>query len=155
MLRIVMMVLWCCVAAAGMVAAQAPAGSSSADERAVREIVQRYVDAREKRDAAALAALFTADADQFTTSGEWRKGREGIVKGGLASSQQNPGTRTIKVETVRFVAPGVAIADGPYLITGGAETGARPMWTTIVATRTPAGWRIAAIRNALPTGNVR
>ena len=144
-----------CLGLSGIVSAQTPTASLSADERAVRDIVRRYVDARERRDAAALTALFTADADQFTTSGEWRKGRDAIVKGGLASSQQNPGTRTIKVETVRFVAPDLAIADGPYVITGGAEAGTRPMWTTIVATRTPEGWRIAAIRNALPTGNVR
>jgi len=122
----------------------------AADEKAVRDIVQRYVDARERRDAAALAALFTADADQFTTSGEWRKGRDAVVKGGLASSQQNAGRRSITVETVRFVAPGVAIADGAYTIQGGGGDTARPMWTTIVVTRGAGGWRIAAIRNALP-----
>jgi uncharacterized protein (TIGR02246 family) len=128
----------------------APAqATNAADETAVRDIVQRYVDARERRDASALAALFTADADQFTTSGEWRRGRDAVVKGGLASSQRNPGTRSITVETVRFIAPGVAIADGPYGIRGGAAT-ERSMWTTIVLARTPAGWRIAAIRNALP-----
>jgi uncharacterized protein (TIGR02246 family) len=151
--------LVCCVVGAGIGSARtlsaqtssalAPAGTA-ADEKAVREVVQRYVDAREGRDAAALATLFTADADQFTTSGEWRKGRDAVVKGGLASSQRSPGTRTIKVETVRFVAPGVAIADGAYTITGGAEGQTRPMWTTIVATRGAEGWRIAAIRNALP-----
>ena len=138
----------------GVVSAQAP-GSNAADEKAIRDLVQRYVDARERRDAAALAALFTADADQFTTSGEWRKGRDAIVKGGLASSQQNPGSRTIKVDTVRFVAPGVAIADGPYAITGAPQSEARAMWTTIVVSRTVEGWRIAAIRNALPTAGVR
>jgi uncharacterized protein (TIGR02246 family) len=127
------------------------AQATAADEKAVRDIVQGYVDARERRDAAALAALFTADADQFTTSGEWRKGREAVVKGGLASSQQNAGRRSITVETVRFVAPGVAIADGAYTIQGGSGGTARPMWTTIVVTRGADGWRIAAIRNALPT----
>ena len=153
MLRVLTIVL--CCGFGGVSSAQAPPGSSAADEQAVREVVQRYMDARERRDATALAALFTSDADQFTTSGDWRKGRDAIVKGGLASSQQNPGTRTIKVETVRFLAPGVAMADGPYLITGGTEAGTRPMWTTIVLTRTSEGWRIAAIRNALPTGPVR
>ena len=124
--------------------------SIAADEKAVRDIVQRYVDARERRDAAALAALFTADADQFTTSGDWRRGRDAVVTGGLASSQRNAGMRTITVESVRFIAPGVAIADGGYAIQGGRGSEARAMWTTIVATRGPEGWRIAAIRNALP-----
>ena len=53
------------------------------DEAAVRDVVKRYVDAREARDAKALAALFTEDADQLTSSGEWRKGREQVVQGGL------------------------------------------------------------------------
>jgi uncharacterized protein (TIGR02246 family) len=153
MLR-VLMVLWGCALGAGVVSAQT-AATNTAEEKAVREVVQRYVDARDRRDAAALAQLFTADADQFTTSGEWRRGRDGIVKGGLASSQQNPGSRTITVESVRFIARDVAIADGPYAIRGADPATTRPMWTTIVVTRTPEGWRIAAIRNALPTATVR
>ena len=148
MLRVILM-LSCLAMGAGIASAQPPAGSA-ADEKAVREVVQRYVEAREGRDAAALAALFTADADQFTTSGEWRKGRDAVVKGGLASSQRNAGRRSITIESVRFVAPGVAIADGGYSIQGGGGEAARPMWTTIIVTRTPEGWRIAAIRNALP-----
>ena len=49
----------------------APGGLSAADdEAAVREIVRRYVDARESRDEKAIAALFTEDADQLTSSGE-------------------------------------------------------------------------------------
>lgn len=145
----VMLMLVCCAMGVRSVLAQAPAGTA-AEEKAVREIVARYVDARDRRDAAALAALFTADADQFTTSGEWRRGRDAVVKGGLASSQRNPGARSITVESVRFIAPGVAIADGGYAIQSGADA-ARPMWTTIVVTQGPQGWRIAAIRNALPS----
>jgi uncharacterized protein (TIGR02246 family) len=146
----VLMILSACAFGAVVASAQMATANAS-DDSAVREVVQRYVDARDRRDAAALAQLFTADADQFTTSGEWRKGRAAIVKGGLASSQQNPGKRSITVESVRFISGGVAIADGGYAITGGAEAAGRPMWTTIVLTRTTDGWRIAAIRNALPT----
>ena len=143
----VLMVLLCCAAAVAPASGQ----SSSADEATIREVVKQYVDARDRRDAAAIAAVFTADADQFTTSGEWRKGREIIVSGGLASSERNPGARSITVETVRFIAPGVAIADGGYQIRGAGGEPPRPMWATIVLTRTPGGWRIAAIRNARPT----
>ena len=149
MLHTILM-LSCGALAVGLASAQTPGGTAT-DENAIREVVRRYVDARERRDAAALSALFTADADQFTTSGEWRRGRDAVVKGGLASSQRNPGTRTIKVEAIRFVAPGIAIADGGYSISGGGQGETRPMWTTIVLTRTSESWRIAAIRNALPT----
>jgi uncharacterized protein (TIGR02246 family) len=128
-------------------AIQSPAAT---DEAAVRDVVKKYVDARERSDESAIRALFTDDADQLTSSGEWRKGRENVVRGTLASSKGNPGSRTIAVETVRFPAPGLAIADGRYEISGGPE-GTRKMWTSFVMTRSAQGWRIAAIRNMLPS----
>jgi uncharacterized protein (TIGR02246 family) len=134
-----------------------PAGAQSAapvssDEAAIREVVRKYVDAREKRDPVLIAALFTEDADQVTTAGEWRRGRDNVVKGGLASSQSNPGTRDITIEAVRFLAPGVAIADGRYEIRGAPDSAPRRMWTTFVLMRDRSGsWRVAAIRNMAPT----
>jgi uncharacterized protein (TIGR02246 family) len=124
---------------------------SSADEAAVRQVVANYVNARELRDPRAIEALFTADADQHTTGGEWRRGRAQVVAGTLESSKRNPGTRNITVSAVRFLTADAAIADGPYEIGSGA--GVRRMWTTIVLTRTADSWRIAAIRNAVPAGS--
>ena len=147
--------------AAAFIAALPLAGqttaSSSSDETAVKEVVRKYVDARDKRDARLLEALFTPDADQLVTTGEWRRGRDNVVKGGLASSQANPGSRQITIEVVRFLAPGVAIADGRYEIAGAAGAAPRKMRTTFVLTRTGASgeWRIAAIRNMAPTEPAR
>jgi uncharacterized protein (TIGR02246 family) len=140
----------CAVAASPLTAfAQGP-GRSAQDEGAVREVVRQYVDSRERGDAAAVAALFTKDADQLTSSGEWRRGRDEVVKGAMASSQRTGGTRTIAVETVRFPAAAVAIADGRYEIAGLEGGESRQMWTSFVMTRTADGWRITAIRNMLP-----
>ena len=125
--------------------------AQSADETAVREVVRRYVDARELRDPKAIEALFTDDADQHTTSGEWRRGRAQVVPGTLESSSRNPGSRRITVSAVRFITPDVAIADGPYEI--GSGTAVRRMWTTIVLRRQAGSWRIAAIRNMVPSGD--
>ncbi|HEY7475554.1 MAG TPA: SgcJ/EcaC family oxidoreductase [Vicinamibacterales bacterium] len=122
------------------------------DEAAVREVVKRYVDARERQDPKAIEALFTEDADQLTSSGEWRRGRAEVVKGTMASSQRTGGTRTITVETVRFPARGIAIADGRYEISGVAGAATRKMWTSFVMTGSDGGWRITAIRNMLPSG---
>ena len=85
----------------------------------------------------------------MVSSGEWRRGREALVKGTLASSQRTGGNRTITLETIRFPAKDVAIADGRYEIIGGAG-GDRRMWSTFVMTREAETWRIAAIRNMLP-----
>ena len=129
-----------------MVAAQ-----PAADEAAVRDVVKRYVDARERIDPKATAALFTSDADQLVSSGEWRKGLDAVVKGTTASSQNNSGKRTIAVESVRFLTKDVALVDGRYeLVGGGAGDSTRKMWTSLVMTRISGGWKIAAIRNMLP-----
>ena len=117
----------------------------ASDEAAVRAVVAKYVEARERRDPAAIGALFTDDADQFNSAGEWRRGREAIVKGTLQSSQRNSGTRSIALKAVRFPAPGVAIADGEYGI------GTQRLWTTLVLTRRGDVWQIAAIRNSQVT----
>jgi len=120
------------------------------DPAAIREVVRKYVDARENMDAHAIEALFTADADQLVSTGEWRKGRADLVRGTMASSQSSSGKRTITDVAVRFVAPGVAIADGRYEIKGATTAENRKMWTTLVLTHGSEGWRIAAIRNMLP-----
>ncbi|HEY3740772.1 MAG TPA: SgcJ/EcaC family oxidoreductase [Bryobacteraceae bacterium] len=121
----------------------------SSEEGAVRAVVQKYVDAREVRDPKVLAALFTEDADQLVSDGVWRKGREAVVKGTLESSGRASGHRTIVVESVRFVTPDVAIAEGRYSIAAANGVPARNMWTSIVLTNKN-GWRIAGIRNMLP-----
>ena len=136
-----------CLAFAACLLAQSPA-----EEAAVRQVVQKYVDAREAKDAHAIESLFTSDADQLVSTGEWRKGREAVVKGTMASSQNSGGRRTITVTSVRFLAPGVAIADGRYEITGMTGGASRKMWASLTLTRGTNGWRIAAIRNMLPAG---
>jgi uncharacterized protein (TIGR02246 family) len=145
------------VLAFGLLLSVAPTDQSAEarDESAVREVVKQYVDARERRDAAAIAALFTETADQLTSSGEWRRSRDAIVQGTLASSAANAGTRTITIETVRFPARDVAIADGRYEIAGAREGGVRKMWTSFVMIRDGGAWRIAAIRNMLPAPPAR
>ena len=128
--------------------ALAPAWGQS-DEAAIREVVARYLAAREAQDVSRVEALFTEDADQLVSSGEWRRGREALVKGALASSRTNEGRRTVTVESIRYLGAEVAIADGRY------EIGERRMWSTFVMKRTAEGWRIAAIRNMLPAQGAR
>ena len=138
-----------CLALAVVALAQTN-NARSKDEAAIRAVVVKYVDARERIDPKATEELFTADADQLVSSGEWRKGRDAVVSGSMASSRNSGGTRTIKVESVRFVAKDVAIADGRYELTGQAGGTTRSMWTTLVLKREGKTWRIAAIRNMLP-----
>ena len=128
----------------------AQAGRSVPDEAGVRDAVRMYVEARDRNDAATLAALFTEDADQLVSSGEWRRGRAALVQGTLASSKANAGARTISIQSVRFPSPDVAIADGEYTIAATGTGAARNMWTSFVMVRSGGSWRITAIRNMLP-----
>jgi uncharacterized protein (TIGR02246 family) len=121
--------------------------NTSSEEAAVRAVVAKYVEAREAKDPAAIGVLFTDDADQINSAGEWRRGREAIVKGTLQSSERNSGSRSITLKAVRFPAPGVAIADGEYGI------GEQRLWTALVLVRQSDTWRISAIRNSALRGN--
>jgi len=128
----------------------AQSASHSADEAAIRAVVKAFLDTREKNDAAALAALMTADIDQQQTSGDVRHGRDAVVKGSLTTQQSTGGKRTITLESIRFVTTDVAIADGRYDSLGRADGSDRHMLTSMVLKRESGGWKIAAIRNTLP-----
>jgi uncharacterized protein (TIGR02246 family) len=133
---------------AALVSAQS---ANAPQEAEIRKVIQKYLDARERRDPKAVAEVFTPDADQLVSSGEWRKGRAAIVRGTLASSESTGGHRSITIQTIRFLAPTVALADGPYELTGLAGGENRSMWTTFLLTRGSNGWLIAAIRNMRPS----
>src|SRR5262249_28973160 len=94
--RSVMRVLfaWISLALATVPFAAQDRGGNS-DEGAIRDLVGRYVEARERVDPQSVAALFTPDADQLVSSGEWRKGRDEVVRGTMASSRNSGGHRSI------------------------------------------------------------
>jgi uncharacterized protein (TIGR02246 family) len=139
-----------CLTATGYAAA---AQDRPDDETAVRQMIQRYVDAREASDPRAIEVLFTPDADQLVSDGTWRRGREALVQGMLESSRRNPARRTIAVESVRLLTTDVALADGRYVQKAQPGSKDRVMWTAITLKRGPDGWRIAAIRNMLPASS--
>lgn len=129
----------------GMRAQTFPGG----DEHDIRGVVAEYMAARNKNDSEAVGRLFTPDADQLVSTGEWRKGLADLVRGTSASSRKEAGKSSITVEDVRLVDSEVAIVDGHYR-TVSLSGAVRDMWTTIVLKRAGHDWRITAIRNMLP-----
>jgi uncharacterized protein (TIGR02246 family) len=127
------------------------AQTSAADEAAIKATIKAFIDTREANDAAGLTALLTADVDQQQTSGNVRRGRDAVVSGSLATQQSTGGKRTITVSSVRFMSADVALADGRYDSTGRADGSDRHMLTSMVMRREGGAWKIAAIRNMLPT----
>jgi uncharacterized protein (TIGR02246 family) len=123
---------------------------SAKDDKAIRDVVQKYVAAREASDPRAIEALFTKDADQLVSDGTYRKGRDELVRGMLESSRNTGGHRSTSVESIRPLTENVVVVNGRYLQTGLAGGTQRDMRTTLILIREAAGWRIAAIRNMLP-----
>jgi uncharacterized protein (TIGR02246 family) len=121
------------------------------DEAAIRRLVEKYVEARNSRNPQATRALFLSDADQLVSTGEWRKGINALVRGAMASSQKEAAKSTIAVESIRLIDSAVAIVDGRYETVSTSTGASRKMWTTLVVKRLESGWRIAAIRNMLPS----
>ena len=125
-------------------------GDRAADEAAVRAVIKAFIDTREKNDAAGLAALLTSDVDQRQTSGNMRSGRDAVVSGTMQTQQSTGGSRTISIDSLRFVGADVAMVDGRYDSVGRSDGTDQRMLTSMVLRREGGSWKIAAIRNMLP-----
>ena len=126
------------------------AQNNPADEqKAITSLIDKYSEAREKRDTALLKTILTKDVDQLVSTGEWRNGITASVEGMLKSSASSPGTRTLHVENIRMLSPNSAIVDCKYEIQNKDGT-MRKMWSTFVVLSDDKIWKITAIRNMLP-----
>jgi len=137
------------VATPGWLVAQEAAPTPQQRQEIVA-LIDAYSDARAKQDRTLLEGILTAEVDQLTSSGEWRKGKEGSMQGMGRSSQANPGTRTLTVQNVRLLGPQVALVDARYDIRS-PQGAVRNMWSTFMVVQADGKWRISAIRNMLPT----
>ena len=124
---------------------------SNKQKQEINAVVEKYLEARDNKDAVLLKSLLTDDMDQLVSTGEWRRGKAASVQGMMRSSKSNPGERTIKVENIRFIHPECAIADARYEIQN-PDGSARKMWSTFIVTNEEGTWKIAAIRNMLIPG---
>jgi len=123
--------------------------SPEQDEQKIRTVVAEYMAARNENSPDAVRKLFTPDADQLVSTGEWRKGLNDLVRGTSASSRKEAGKSSITVEAVRLLDNDVSIVDGRYR-TVSLNGATRDMWTTFIMKRVGPDWRITAIRNMLP-----
>jgi len=113
-------------------------------------VLQSYVAGRQARDLEAVKAVLDPDVDQLTSRGEWRRGREAAVAGMKRSSKKNPGNRTLKVESIRFLKHDVVLADARYIIKGTNDPD-RILWSSFTLVKDSNGkWRITSIRNQKP-----
>ena len=117
--------------------------------KAITSLIDKYSEAREKSDTILLKNILTIDVDQLVSTGEWRIGIGASVQGMLKSSANTPGTRTLRIETIRMFNPTTAIVDCRYEIQNTDGT-MRKMWSTFLVVAEKKIWKITAIRNMMP-----
>jgi uncharacterized protein (TIGR02246 family) len=127
--------------------------TAGADEAAIRRVLQQHDQTRSSGDWKATANLFVEDGSTLTSAGEWRKGRAQVEKGGAAmTAGVYKGARySTTVESVRLLAPTVALADGTFQISNFGAGQTRKGHSTYVLVKSGDTWRIAASRSMVPT----
>ena len=123
--------------------------SADKQKKDIYALIDKYSEAREKRDTILLKNILSTDVDQLVSTGEWRDGVAASVKGMLSSSANSPGTRTLTVDKLRMLNATSAIVDCKYEIKNPDNT-ARKMWSTFIVVSDKGLWKITAIRNMLP-----
>ena len=125
---------------------------STADQKAISTLIDRYSEAREKSDTVLLQSILTEDIDQLVSSGEWRVGMRTAIDGMQKSSASSPGTRTLTIDRIRMLNANCALVDCRYEIMN-ADNSSRRMWSSFVVVKARKEWKITAIRNMLPAAN--
>jgi uncharacterized protein (TIGR02246 family) len=125
------------------------------DEQPLRDIVRGLEDAWNRGDSVAWAEFFAEDADFIHILGGYFNGRTTIEQGHRAifDTIYKGSTNKFTVKRVRFISSDVAIVFLMAELKVAREglppvVHARP---TLVAERTPDGWRIMAFQNTLIT----
>jgi uncharacterized protein (TIGR02246 family) len=130
-----------------------PADLAPGDRAALERIVGRLEAAWNAMDAAAFAAPFAGDADFVNIRGEHFRGRNAIATGHAAIFRTiyAGSTNHYTVEAARLLRPEVALVhvhsrlDAPH----GPLAGRHGARFSLVLTKEPGGWEIAALHNTL------
>ena len=110
-----------------------------------------FVTAYNQKDAAAIAALFTADGEITDLTGkDLISGRDQVKARYDEVFADGPEQIAIEVDSVRLVAPNLAIEDGTFHLTSTAAENTAPRSTTYTAVlmkNAEGAWQIASTRS--------
>jgi uncharacterized protein (TIGR02246 family) len=123
--------------------------SASADEAAIRSLVEGFGKAFNAGDAGAIARLHTPDARLIDVAGEVAEGRDAIEREYAALFKENPGLAIeVKVESLRLLGPGAAIEEGTTRVV--PKDGAPPVVNrySAIDVKRNGQWLLADVREA-------
>lgn len=131
----------------------AMAAADVGSEAVIRKMYDEYEAAWNRHDPAALAGFWAEDGDRLESDGTAAKGRKQVE---IALREQHAGAFkesviSLSLDSVWFIVDGVALADGPYTVTGirdpdGKVVPPRRGHLSNVLVRDGETWRIGASR---------
>lgn len=117
-------------------------------QRAIEATAEKYTQAYAQRDARAIGALFTAEAEYVDADGVIFHGREAIVaecEAGFAA--RPPGKIEIEILSIRPVTSNVVVEDGVSTFRAeGSDAQSQARYTATHVQQTDGGWLLASVR---------
>jgi uncharacterized protein (TIGR02246 family) len=124
------------------------AAENTAVDGAIRRSAQQFADAFNRGNAEAVAAQWTTDGE-YCIGGQSLKGREAIAREYGEFFRQHPGSKMeVKVESIRPVAPTVAIEQGTASTTEGPGGVRTESAYTAVHVKQGDKWLMASVRES-------
>ncbi len=126
--------------------------AQQADEHAIRLLAKSFAKAYHEGNAKAAAAHFTSDAEYVDEHGNVAQGQREIEDGLTEFFGDHPSCQLeFDIESIRFIAPGVAVEDGTTKIIHTQDGGAVTSCYTATHVKQADGkWLTASIRDRAP-----
>jgi uncharacterized protein (TIGR02246 family) len=129
--------------------------ANDSDEKAIRDVLDRFKDAWNRHDVHAFAALFAEDADFTNWRGDSASGRAKIEEFHTLPFNTifKSSVQTFTDVKIRFIRPDVASVDVRWTLTGATDAQGNPRpdrkgLLTFVMTKSASGkWEIAVMHN--------
>jgi len=127
---------------------EATSSQQNADATAVGELLQAFIKAYNAKDAKALGALFTQNAEIQDEEGDMTVGRDAIVARFARSFSADGGdTLGVTTESFRFLGSDLAIEEGTATISSRAGGSPRTNRYSVIYAREGGRWLHARIRD--------
>lgn len=123
----------------------------AADMAAIVKNAETFVAAFNQADAAALAELFTPDAEYIDETGEIFQGRQAIQDNLSGDFAENAGAQLeLEIESIRFIGPGVAVEDGYSTLQDAESTVLSYNHYSAILVKVDDRWLTASVRDRAP-----
>ncbi len=124
------------------------AAETSAEENAVRQTAKAFVDAYDRGDAEAVAALWTEDGE-YIIGNDTVKGRPAIAKLYAEFFREHPGSKMqVKIDSIRMLAPTVALERGTASVSGSLNEPSSASTYTAIHVKQNGKWLMVGVRDS-------